>query len=50
MIYGAPKPKAHARFDHMTAIEHNSPVRKEGAAKLAQKCWKVLTRENVLDA
>jgi hypothetical protein len=31
----------------MTAIETNPLVKKEAAAKLAQECWKELTRENV---
>jgi hypothetical protein len=34
----------------MTANENTPPVTKEAAAKLSQKCWKELTKENVFDA
>jgi hypothetical protein len=34
----------------MTAIDDNSPVTKEAAAKLVHECWSEITRENILDA
>jgi hypothetical protein len=49
-IYGALKSKARAKSDCMTANENTPPVTKEAAAKLSQKCWKELTKENVFDA
>jgi hypothetical protein len=44
-IQGAIKSQRSAKFDCMIAIEHNPRVTKEAAVKLAQECWKDLTRK-----
>jgi hypothetical protein len=49
-ISGALKSKARAKFNRMTAINDNPPVRKEAAAKLTHECWSEITREDVFDA